>query len=126
MTKEEGAQGRADLRAFGLANYPYVPVLMPLQHRQPATRGAIRTWRSTPTIRQTNPLFEHEDEHEHEHDFDALSAQVKPTKGQVDYSGRQGKAYQGTGRLFGTAISFDDYQGRLAIEATALANSHHD
>src|SRR5580704_12045319 len=54
MTKEEGAQERADLRAFGLANYPYVPVLMPLQHHQPATRGAIRTWRSTPTIRQTN------------------------------------------------------------------------
>ncbi|HEY4815231.1 MAG TPA: hypothetical protein VIH58_11165, partial [Chthoniobacterales bacterium] len=39
----------------------------------PSTRyaDAIRTWRSAPTLRQSNPTFEHEDEHEHEDDFDA-------------------------------------------------------
>src|ERR1700733_696649 len=38
--------------------------LAPLQHLQPATRGAIPTWRSTPTLRQPNPTFEHEAEHD--------------------------------------------------------------
>ena len=56
-----------DLRAFGLANYPYVPGLMPLQHLQPVMRvqfglGAVLQQFTEPT-----PLFEHE----HEDDFDA-------------------------------------------------------